>query len=205
MFKKLTLTAVLALVAAVSAQADFEWFNTTTNRIAYNDGSTFLAGSFGDSSVGCFLQLIYAGADNAIDPAVASGDGTTDDDVVASTSWIGRSQFADNAGYMNPFEFYADDSVGYYYVRAWSAPADDFGAGTIPTASTNFYGDSALFDNTSPSTPPETDSFNFGGAGDGSNVGWTTDTPLAAIPEPSIVALALIGVATLRLYRRKKS
>jgi hypothetical protein len=65
----------------------------------------------------------------------------------------------------------------------------------VPTASSNFYGNSALWNN--PGTEPGPDEFNFGGA---SGFACTMQ-----VPEPSFVALAFIGLLTIRLVRRKKA
>lgn len=194
---------ILIMVSAPAVWADFEWFNTATNRITYADGVTYLHGERTNYPEACFLQLIWAGPDNQIDPAVNSGQGVTGDDQVHDCSWIGRGNFgSDRDGYDPSHQHLYADSNGYYYVRAWTAPSPDFDAGLVPTSPTNFYGNSALWLN--PGTePPSWDEFNFGGEGDANDVGWSCN--LKPIPEPTVAGLGLFGVLGLRMLRKRRA
>lgn len=189
-FSVLFICTLAALCSATSV-ADFNWFNTATNRVAYQNGTSFLTGS-SSSSAGCFVQLVWAGPDNSIDPARSWEDGATDDDQVQATTWIGNNILG------NPFGRYSEsgfstDSNGYYYVRFWTAPAHDYALGTVPLSSTNYYADTDLWLNPGSEPPASRDSFN--------NIPYdgypTNQTPLA-IPEPTTFVLAMIGLLFLR-------
>lgn len=196
--KKVAIACLIALLSA-SAYADFEWFNTSTNRLYYNGGSTLLAGNQTDNTIGCFVQLIWAGADDQIDIAALSGDGTTDDDDVVDTTWVGGGLFGGPAGrYTYPSTVTADNP-GYYYVRFWTAPSADYSSGLIPTSSTNFYGNTALWSNPGTEPPSAADVFN-----NIPNGGISATLVASAIPEPTLLGLGLVGLLTLRMYRRRK-
>ncbi|HPG00086.1 MAG TPA: hypothetical protein PLE77_08445 [Kiritimatiellia bacterium] len=196
--KKVAIVCLIALLSA-SAYADFDWFNTSTNRLYYNGGSTPLVGSQSDSSVGCFVQLIWAGTDNTINGAVLSGTGVTGDDQVQATTWVGGTLFTGPAGRYTGGSTFTADSAGLYYVRFWTAPAFDYAGGLVPTSGTNFYGNTALWSNPGTEPPGTADVFN-----NIPNGGVSATLTASAIPEPTIVGLGLIGLLTLRLYRRRK-
>jgi len=200
--KKLGIALLVGYMAfAVVAEADFDWFNTATNRIAYADGVTYLHGHRTNYLEACFVQLIWAGPDNEIDPAINSGQGVTGDDQVHAWSWFGRNRFADPDGVMPDAPTLTADSNGFYYVRAWTAPSPDYDNGLVPTSPTNFYGNSALWNN--PGNEPGPDKFDFGGAGDANNVGWSCN--LSPIPEPTIAGLGLLGALALRMARKRRT
>lgn len=186
------------LLLTVSSYGDFQWFNTSTNKVAYNGSNVGLFYSRTDSTVGCFVQLIWCGPDNNIASAVNSGQGTTGDDVVHQWAYFGHGAFGDQSG-VDPSTDFAADTSGWYYVRAWTAPASDFALGNVPTSLTNYYGNSALWSN--PGNEPGPDEFNFGGAGDVNSVGWRTDLQ---VPEPAMIGLGLVGLISLRFFRRRK-
>ncbi|HEY8241506.1 MAG TPA: hypothetical protein VIH35_08665, partial [Kiritimatiellia bacterium] len=147
---KLLAMAVTGLVLAGHASADIAWFNTPTNLVTYSDGLTPLYGYKGSNDISCFIQLFYAGTDDAIDTAQNTGTGATDDDMLVAWSYIG----ANLPGSPGSTSHYGWVSAGtmtneivseFYYVRVWTAPSADFNNGYVPTDGTNFYGDSALF------------------------------------------------------------
>lgn len=196
--KKVAIACLIALLSA-SAYADFNWFNTSTNRLYYNGGSVLLPGNQTDSSIGCFVQLIWAGADNTIDSAIASGTGVTDDDVVEATTWVGGNIIGGASGRYTYSTTVTADDPGYYYIRFWTAPSANYASGLVPTSTTNFYGNTALWSNPGTEPPGATDIFN-----NIPNGGVSATLTASAIPEPTIVGLGLIGLMTLRLYRRRK-
>jgi len=159
------LIAVLAIAAAShAARADINWLNTTNGRITYASGGTnYLSGSLSDSNGSCFVQLIFAGANKTNDTAVNSGSGVTNDDVVVMTSWMGKNP-GSQQGICNAGTYTVGGTGGFYFVRAWSAPALDYANGLVPTAPTNHYGDSRLYSNQNCVICFPID-FDFGGTG----------------------------------------
>lgn len=199
MHKSILVVIAILTLFTLTARADFNWFNTSTNLIAYADGITPLHGHRTNYLEACFVQLIWAGPDNTNNPATYSGQGVTGDDQVQAWSWFGRNSFTPD-GLMDGAPTFTADTDGYYYVRAWTAPSPDYDSGLVPTSTTNYYGNSDLWNN--PGNEPGPDEFNFGGNGDANNIGWATTQQ--AIPEPSIAGLFLLGLAGLRYYRRRK-
>lgn len=195
--------AVMAgVLFSLSSYGDFNWFNMTTNMVGYYGSNTGLAYSRTDSSVGCFVQLIWAGPNNTIDaPVFSNVNGAGGDDVVQVWSWFGRGAFGDQSGVVPTISpnTLTTDSSGYYYVRAWSAPSPDLGAGQIPNNTSNYFGNSVLWLN--PGNEPGPDEFNFGGNGDANNIGWRLTTQ---IPEPATMGLGILGLISLRLFSRKR-
>jgi hypothetical protein len=187
------------------ATADIAWFNSSTNRVFYNDGITPLFGFKGNSAISSFVQLLYAGANNLIDPAWAEGDGAHGDDVVVAWSYIGynvpgaegsTSHYGRVVG-----DVYGDEVAnGLYYVRVWNTPSPDFDNGLIPLSPTSYYGNSVLFLALAGFDPPATpQDFNFGGA-DGFS------TTLLPIPEPNLMTAALGSLLVWAcLLRRRRS
>ncbi len=162
--RKLLHMAGALILAATCAQAlpDFVWLNSATNRITYASGGTnYLYGVSNNPAVSCFLQLVYAGPNKTNDPAVAGGAGVSGDDVVVDRAWIGNNN-AGAPGYFAQRTF-ANDLAGCYFVRAWSAPSENFDAGLAPTALTNYYGDSRIYTNLLIEPPSLMPLFNFGG------------------------------------------
>lgn len=197
--KKVAIVCLIALLSASASYADFSWANTSTNRLYYNGGSTLLVGNQFDSAVGCFVQLIWAGTDDTINGAVLSGTGVSGDDQVVGTTWVGAGFIGGPAGRFTGGT-YTDNIPGdYYYVRFWTAPSTNYGAGEIPLSSSNYYGNTALWQDPGSETPSPPDSFNSI-----PNGGISATLQASAIPEPTIVGLGLIGLLTLRLYRRRK-
>jgi hypothetical protein len=195
---------VLVLCGIFPARADIAWFNTSTNRVFYNDAVTALFGFKGSNDISCFVQFINAGTNSTIDAASNSGTGASLDDAVVAWSYIGEN-VPGLAGSTSAYgrvvaTAFSNEVVGdIYYVRVWTAPSPDFSLGLVPTDSTNFYGNSGLFTANSgfdPPNPPE--NFNFGAAG-----GFATT--LQAIPEPGTLALCAVAAGCAWLRRRATS
>lgn len=198
--RKLTPLVAIVVVALLSVPSygDFDWFNTSTNYVYYGDGTTRVDGDMSDSSVGCFVQLIWAGADNAFSTPINSGNGIPvgSDDQVQGTTWIGANMLGGPSGLYGEAGF-ASDSNGYYIVRFWSAASPDYANGLVPTSSTNRYNQTALWSNPGSEPPASADSFNNlpnGGI----------SLTLQAVPEPAMIALGLVGLVSIRFFRRKK-
>jgi hypothetical protein len=195
----------LYCAAAPAARADFTWFNSTTNLVYYADALTPLFGNKADSGVSCLVQLVYAGLNDAIDPAdnVNSLMGTSDDDLVVAWSHIGANLpgVAGSTSHYGRVSGGLLSSVvtnGQYFVRAWTAPSAAYASGYAPTAPGVTYGNSDLFTALAgydPPAPPQ--DFNFGGAG--------IVASFSPIPEPNSLLLALVGLCTLRRWFRRPS
>ena len=192
----------MALMAAgpITARADFAWFNSSTNLSYYADGLTPLYGVKDSNTVSCFVQLIYAGADDTIDVAQYLSDGSTGDDVVVAWSYIasnvpGASGSTSHYGRVNGGTFTAEVANEYYYVRVWTAPSPDFGLGLAPTSASNFYGNSVMFQALGGFEPPALpQNFNFGGEGG-------IVASLVPVPEPGTWLLLALSFTAL-LARR---
>lgn len=196
--RKLILTALIAVVA-LSAQADLYWYNT----VAINDeNGDPVTASQSDSSVGYFAQLLFTGADGEADAFVVSGSGISGDDAVIATMFAGQNYFLATDGFFPlqdpPPAVAGSAGNGDYYVRVYNAPNSNFGMGTnapIPSGAT-YYWQSAEHTYTHSETLP--DSWDFAPSGG------QTLTPIA-IPEPALLGLAVVGLVSLRLYRRRQA
>lgn len=192
--------AVLGL--ALGVRADISWFNDPDSLVTYDGGGGLPAAT--SYHYACFLQLIFAGADQINNPARYGQyeTGVSGDDMVVDKGWFGFGTEVGGldepaAGLMQvPISF---DTTGYasgavFFVRAWTAPAADYASGFVPESPTNFYGDSALY----VFTDGTVNDFNFGR--EGGRAGWSTaDVP---VPEPSAGWLSLFGGAIL--WRRSR-
>jgi hypothetical protein len=117
------------LVAGERAFGSFTWLNFDINALKDSTGGQ-LKGST-DFSQGCFVQLIDAGADQTNSPAVYYGDGTSGDDRVVQTAWIGYGYEGADGIVSKLFEQAVVNQL--YYVRAWSKPSPDFNQGVVPS------------------------------------------------------------------------
>ncbi|MFH0908607.1 MAG: hypothetical protein V1929_07585 [bacterium] len=193
-----------AFFCAAGAHADISWFNTSTNRVYYQDAVTALFGYKGSNEISCFVQLLDAGTNGVPDQALNSGQGNFVDDTVVAWSYIGVN-VPGTPGSTSAYgrvvapTFTNEVPGDVYYVRVWTAPSPDYSLGLVPLDGTNYYGDSAVFTANpgfEPPNPPE--NFNFGGDG-----GFATT--LQAIPEPGTLALGLTAIACAWLRRRLHS
>lgn len=196
--KKIVVIVVLSVLAVCQANAGINWFNNLP--ITYANGTTPLIASIDNASVGCFVQLIYAGANGVIDGAVNSGVGTTVDDTVVAFGFFGQDDIAATDGIF-PIHTVASSSGlvtnGLYFARAWSAPSENFSSGLVPTSGTNFYGNSATWSFPGSVPPALDDDFDFTSSG-------AFATTLSPIPEPAMLGLGIVGLISLRFFGRKR-
>lgn len=202
MLRKIAVAVAIAvLMPCVVLASGVTWFSGA-GWLFYADGSTPLIGSQSDSSVGCFVQFLWVGANGLIDSAYADGgDGTgTTDDLVVSTVWVGYGVPGGADGYFNNVEVSDGGDIvsnRVYFGRVWNAPSANYAGGTVPSGAAVRYQNSPTW--TYPKSDPAYDSFDLSGSGDLS----TTLTPLA-IPEPGVLALVALGLIGLRLTRKQR-
>ncbi|NCC62401.1 MAG: hypothetical protein EOM12_16015, partial [Verrucomicrobiae bacterium] len=154
-----------AMVCSVSMGFGIEW-SSVNGYLNYEDGTTPLMGSSTEGA-GCFVQLIWVGANATIDDAYNSGDGTSGDDVVVDYAWVGAGSAGGDNGWFDGRQVAEGGDVQDgrdYYLRTWTASASNYGAGEVPTAATNFYGDSTPW--TWTKTSPTYDQVDFTSSGD---------------------------------------
>ncbi len=140
----------VGLLGAFLSQAtgdEFRWGNDSTTRVTYASGGTaYLAGNRTNESQGCFVQLIHAGADQSINPAVYTGAGTSSDDVVVAKAWMGKDLFpSDSNGFLQLQVFTNGIINDWYFVRVWTAPSPAWSNGVVPMNPTNRVGESPLW------------------------------------------------------------
>ncbi|NCC50431.1 MAG: hypothetical protein EOM20_04360 [Spartobacteria bacterium] len=194
---------ILSLIGfSVCRAATIEWGNSEHDLCTYASGGTnVLAGAYDKTNylVGCFVQLINAGPDQTNNPAMWSGDGVTGDDVVIKKGFMGQKDGYDG---MMSGDDYADGTNGVtYYVRVWTASADDYENGIIPLNPTNYYGDSYLWTYTTYNPPlPRENYFSFGKTG-GVTAALTPMFPPAGTGAVHVAILPAEAVATGAQWR----
>ncbi|MDD4737235.1 MAG: PEP-CTERM sorting domain-containing protein [Kiritimatiellae bacterium] len=195
--KIVSMSVAVLLAAAVGVHADLYWENS----VAITDsGSTPLAASWNDPTVGCFAQLIMSSGTTA-NPFVNSGSGVSGGDAVMATMYCGMG---DEWGYSDgifPMQGTAAVSGsagnGYYYVRAFDGAQtlSEWNNGTaaaIPTSAA-YYWESAVHEYTHNASLP--DRWDFAASG-GSTLN------MIAVPEPTTLAFLGLGFGALLLRRK---
>lgn len=196
--------AVMAMVIANPVFADpcaISWWNFSfagSGTVSDHNDVPIVQGD--GLTGGGFLQLIWTGADETIDPATNSGDGTTNDDVVRAVWYIDGGTLATDGEFYSGNDYNFDNTsnpeiIGdILYVRAWEDESDGYtGALTDPVPSAaQYYGDSPITYTVTGSTAQDFDL--SGSAND-----WSTTTP---IPEPGTISLMVLGFATIGLKRK---
>ena len=193
--KKFVLAVVVLAGLISGAHADLFWLNSGS----INDqNNTPLTASETESSVGCFAQLIYCGANAAIDPFVTSGSGVSGDDAVLATMFAGQGDMFYSDGF---FPMQGTPAIsganpnGTYYVRVYNAANLNFASGNsapIPSGATRYFQSTTLAYTHNETTP---ELFDFAPSG-----GQT----LLPIPEPAMLGLGIIGLISLRFFGRKR-
>jgi len=184
--------AVLFSVSCFAAPVAFtyqNYDNTPEDYVTDHLGSVLVNNTTGNNSP--FLQLIWVGADGAIDPACNTGDGTTDDDQVFDYYFFEDSFFLYDDGQFTVATTLDDtDAPKNFYIRAWEDPASNYGAGEVPTVLGSYYGDSSIYAWT-------------GANGQIVDAGsWQTTEQ--SIPEPGTLMLLACGLLTIGASRMRK-
>lgn len=172
-----------------SCASTFIWSNWSASKIKYTNGVD-LAGST-NPAVGCFVQLIDAGADRVNNTAVYSGSGVSGDDQVVQTAWIGKdARKTPDVGVVDGangvvYSVFSNAVPGRsYFVRAWSQASPDYGRGIVPVQNSLF--------NDSASWVHKTDGETFEFA---SPIGWATSKTALPAPGTSVVVTVKSGAS----------
>lgn len=184
------------MIATVSFASGIQW-GAVGNYLYDYDGSTYLTGGT-VGTVGCFVQLIWVGANGAIDSAIASGTGVSIDDSVVDYAFVGAGSAAGEDGWFDgqSVEEGGDVQDGYaFYLRTWDKPASSYASGVVPEASV-YYGNSTTWTWIKTASPYESHDFSADGAITASN--------LIAVPEPTTLAFLGIGLGAFFMRRRMK-
>jgi hypothetical protein len=201
--RRIVIVSILwcAIASMVSAQQNIEWFNSGSPTPAIDPtGSAIVSGADGTS--GALFQLIKAAA--GVSHAPTSADFGTGYGVQGGDEFVGwtfaNSSFGNGIAYAKEtYQSLAAAGTDYIYVRIWTLPSS--GSGNLNVAPDGMY----YFDtptvqvNTLPYdgtfyadafTPPDQSS------------SWT----FLAIPEPSTMALGLLGfgMVMVRRFMKKK-
>lgn len=194
--RKLIATLVVgALPLMVFGQATVTWF-TSTPMLDYQTNA--VQSSFADPLSGCLVQLIRTVGTSKVSP-VTSGDGVSGTDVLVAWTYCSNGStpgtFAEfqNLGGANPLS-----SSSNMYVRVWDRPTS--GSGALPAVRTIAgFGDGWMYVDGTVHTPTGADPDFFYDLGtiNGSSA-WT----FLAIPEPTSMALGLLGLGVIVIRRR---
>jgi hypothetical protein len=127
--------------AEPTVYVDASWCGACVdNSVNYENGTALDGDS--SSNVGCYVQLLWVGANGTPDLAYNTSDGTSADDEVITNSWVGAGDAGGGDGWFTAGTVSVVSNRSYF-TRIWSSPASDFDAGLVPTASTNKYANSA--------------------------------------------------------------
>lgn len=202
----LTVVATAGMVVATPA---LKWSITGTSSPADwlgDQNGTALSSSQTDPTIGCFVQLIYASG-GTIDPIDMSNlDGHGGTDVVVAWGYCGfgtgvgivEGYFVSGASRQANVSAYVA-TVDQFFIRTWNAPVNSAGSYTLGYApigangGATYYGDSALHTLASNAVADDwklTSGF---------------DTTIAVVPEPSSLALLIVGVGMVAIRRFRRS
>ena len=198
MIRRMTVVAALTALLCMSAVADLAWFNS---RAIKDQNNIPVAAHSTDYTVGFFAQLVFTGIDGTKDDFVASGTGTTDDDVVVATMFAGQDDFIPQNGFYPVHTGVVGPANGDYYVRVYNAANPNYPSGAlaaIPPAATYYW---ESIEHSYIHNDSEVDNCDFSA---GSSE-LRTLNPISQIPEPAMFGLALVSIGALRLYRSKKA
>jgi len=201
-FLSLTVMASCVALATPTMQWGITSVTSPGSDLGNLNGSA-LAGSQTDPLVGCYIQLLWSGANGVADAINLSNlDGHGNDDVVVAKGYVGfGTGFNTIQGYFFSGATLAANTASYvvgvdsFFIRTWNAPATSTGAynaGNAPLGTATYYGNSGthvLADN--PTFDKWTLSSGF-------------DTTIAIVPEPSSMALLIVGAGMVAMSRFRR-
>ena len=184
-----------------SAMASSSLMWGSTGFLVRDDLNNALPGSVNDGTVGAWAQLLYAGANGVADEFLASGFGTSVDDVVVDTSYSWNGSFIGASAGKFSYQTAGTSDIlnGNYYVRVYNVPNPDYGLGnaaTIPVAATHYY-ESSLHSYTYTSVADAPDQWSFTGGANQQTLN------VVSVPEPSSMILLSLGMIVAGVRRRK--
>lgn len=221
--KYMKLIVIMACACASIALADFSW---QASCYFYDQNGT--SGNWlvkePNQLEGVFAQLIYAGANGVADSIDAAGTtGVTGDDVIYDVSWFGEDGYDgddhDGGGAIDPDiydGFWWFPSVGktitagasedeyVFYARVFAVPASSWNGLSTTLAADAWYYQSPTwtYDN---DVVGDFDMTPVREGQTGLPLDYVSTSTGQVIPEPSSIALGLVGLVLLRVFRRKKA
>ena len=181
--KKLVLATLMAglIPMIASAQGTVSFSTSTANHKVTSNGTTGVGAGY--------IAALYWGPLGSLEGALTQLGATTG--VTAGTG------FLVNGGTRTTGVATAAGTQGTFQVRAWTSASGSTWEAAIGSGS-GFAGKTAPFNNNTGDplgTPPVATQ---------QLAGWTTPITVTPIPEPSTLALAGLGIASLLVIRRRK-
>jgi hypothetical protein len=183
--KKVILATLMAglvpMIASAQGTVSFQT-STANHRVLQTDGSTPVGTGFS--------AALYWGALGSLEGDLMQ--------LGASTGVTSGTGFLVNGGVRTTGPATAGGAQGTFQVRAWNGAFSTYELAFAGAQATSLFGRTTPFANPTGDpngTPPGTAA---------QLSGWTTPITVSAIPEPSTIALAGLGVASLLLFRRRK-
>lgn len=205
MKKTLLLLGLIVLPAALFAQGTVQFNNTGTTLTTTNSGALPPPGQLANQAgvttgVGQYTVGLYIAPQGTTDPNAFTLMGPT----TLSQSGLGNGRFNGNPQGPPAGNFVISNNTGQtiaFQVRAWSTFAGaDYTTARLNLARADRYLGSSAIGEVTPATGVAIVPALFGtGAG---QVGGFVLTPL--VPEPSSIALGLLGLGAIALFRRRR-
>ncbi len=202
-----TVAALVSMVVCANAQVQVAWWNeeTSPGSFVYKAAIDPISGlvvmsSSADPLAGALFQLIEAAGAAPSAPTIADfgiGTGLTGGDALNSFAWAGKDDYGAGVIYELAGAFSGTKQL---YVRIWDRPTSgsgnmpnsfDYGGGLVGA----YYYDTAVESFTGVSGSPSAADLDF-------TPPTQNDWTFLAIPEPTSVALGLLGLGVIVIRRR---